>query len=764
MGSGQRFHLPTALRRGKSTARNQNWQIEGKDFKAQHILGITETALNTARNQSISSSATARIPALTFSDTTTELGSTATPNERHEDKPGLELKASSVLLHEEFQINGDNTNSIPSRRLKLYGSNSTLNSYYDAHKIPLAISQQTSDSSRRDFALRKGSPVVVKTPPIEKNSPLRFFRSSKSRDGHEPRKLTKSTPPPSDQHLPMTPNSQRSLTSNRGQGRTPKSEIPPVPTRTNKVSDSSRDSKGVHFYTLSQKPSVAPKQSQRSKASPTKTEIPHIKVNIRRPRAGAKHWFDGLEGDSSEEESIHEPEFDPSFVTGMEMAFEAGSIGTRSDTMSRYIGERSDQKDTKHKPRSMNHPPIIPPRVSTLNAKSSKSSMSQAGTARTGSKTKSVSLASTDLQKISVLDLSSSDDDEPKSRPDRPHNNSLPYLRDSIAIDTINESEIELGTAKAIKTNQIASIAATSNLRPFVGTQAKRKPTVASKRNSRAPTYLSDRSSDIVNSSSDLLTSFPPTPIDPIASQRTSCQGSDTASIESRRLMSVTRQEESLLAAMRSKRSALNQPGSRTTERKPHPLKGEDRLSRQIHQSLKSPAALEVLLSQQHKRYDFPPSNYPDQAFDQQSCTTFQTGPSVDPSVRLSIASYQTDTSLDTETEILSQRSVTSPSYHHHHHPHHHANKPTTATNNNNVNRTSRSTFFSSSSGTNESLGDQASSQSNHQHQHRLKQKAYRATLEKLQQVPTRDEVLSQDFIQWPYQGWEATSKLGTAH
>lgn len=739
MGSGQRFHLPTALRRGKSTLRTQNWQIDGKDYKAQHILGITETALNTARNQSISSSTTARIPALTFSDTTTELGSTATPIERHDDPPELHLKASSVLLHEEFQINGDNTNSLRSRRIKLYGSNSTLNSYYDAQKTPLAISQQTSDSSRRDFALRKGSPTVVKPPPTEKSSPLRFFRSSKSRDGHEPRKLTKSTPPSSDQHLPITPKSQRSLPSDRGQGRKHTSTIPEMPSRPNKAGDSSNGSRGVHFYPMSSRPSVGPKQSQYLKSSPSKADVPHIKVNIRRPRAGAKHWFDGLEGDSSEEESIHEPEFDPSFVTGMEMAFEAGNIGTRSDGMSRYTSERPDQTDMTQKPRSMGHPPVIPPRVSTLNAKSSKSSLSQAGTARTLSKTKSVSLASRNLQQTSVLDLSSSDDDEPNPMTDLPHNNSLPRLRDSIVIDGFNESETEVGTAKAVETKQNSAIIATPSLRSVNGIQSKRKPGLALKRHSRAPTYLSDRSSDLMGGSNDLLTSFPATPTDLMGSQRTSFQGSDTASIESRRLMSVTRQEESLLAAMRSKRTALNQPSSRSIERNPHALKGEERMLRTGYQSPKSPkspAALEVLLSQPGKRYDFPRSNYPDQAFDQRSCTTFQTGPSVDPSVRLSIASYQTDTSLETETEILSPRSAVSPAYQ------------------NNFNRVSRSTFFSSSSGTNESI-DQGSI---------LKQRAYRATLEKLQQVPTRDEVMSQDFIQWPYEGWEATSQLGTAH
>lgn len=735
MGSGQRFHLPTALRRGKSTVRTQDWQLDTKDSKAQHILGITETALNTARNQSISSSTTARIPALTFSDTATELGSTATPIERHEDTPELNLKASSVLLHEEFNINGDNASSLRSRRLKMYGSNSTLNSYYDAQKTPLAISQQTSDSSRRDFALRKGSPVVVKPPSTEKASPLRFFKSSKTREGHEPRKLTKSTPPPSDQHLPLTPKSQRSFGSHRNRN----TAIPEVPSHTSKPDTSSKAAKGVHFYPLSSRQSVTVKQSQRIKTSPVKAEVPHIKVNIRRPRAGAKHWFDGLEGDSSEEGSVHEPEFHQSFVTGMEMAFEAGSIGMRSshtDNGSRLVNEVPNHNDRTQKPRSMSKPPLIPPRVSTLNAKSSRSTLSQTGTVRSQSKAKAGSLASTDLQHTSVLDLSSSDDEELRSQSKPPQQNSLPRLRDSIAIDRINESEIEVGTAKTIDTKQNCSIKATPSLRRVNGAHSKQKTGLSSKRHSHAPTYLRDRSSERAVGNNDLLTSFPATPTEPAASRRTSFQMSDTASIESRRLMSVTRQEESLLAAMRLKRSALNQPSNRRTERRVQAVKGEERPLRPPYQAYKSPAALEVLMPQQNKRFDLPRSNYPEKSFDQASCTTFQTGASVDPSVRLSIASYQTDTSVETETEIMSQMSMVSPAY------------------NNKFNRISRSTFFSSSSGTNDSM-DQSFN---------LKQNAYLTTLEKLRQVPTRDEVLSQDFIDWPYQGWEATSKLGTAH
>ena len=50
-------------------------------------------------------------------------------------------------------------------------SSSTLQSYYDSSKSPLSISQQTSASSARDMALRKGFPSIV-SPPAPKLSEI----------------------------------------------------------------------------------------------------------------------------------------------------------------------------------------------------------------------------------------------------------------------------------------------------------------------------------------------------------------------------------------------------------------------------------------------------------------------------------------------------------------------------------------------------------------------------------------------------------------
>lgn len=75
-------------------------------------------------------------------------------------------KASSTLLGQRYADDGTTTNSSISGRLRNEGSSSTLRSYYDRQKSPLSISQQTSNSSARDLALRKGFPPVIQRSPL----------------------------------------------------------------------------------------------------------------------------------------------------------------------------------------------------------------------------------------------------------------------------------------------------------------------------------------------------------------------------------------------------------------------------------------------------------------------------------------------------------------------------------------------------------------------------------------------------------------------
>ena len=75
-------------------------------------------------------------------------------------------KASSTLLGQRYADDGSTTNSSVTGRLRNEGSSSTLRSYYDRQKSPLSISQQTSNSSARDLALRKGYPPIIQRSPL----------------------------------------------------------------------------------------------------------------------------------------------------------------------------------------------------------------------------------------------------------------------------------------------------------------------------------------------------------------------------------------------------------------------------------------------------------------------------------------------------------------------------------------------------------------------------------------------------------------------
>ncbi|OAP54664.1 hypothetical protein AYL99_11112 [Fonsecaea erecta] len=746
MGSGQRFHLPASLKRTKSKRPDHGRQPEGNEYKVQHLLGITETDFNTVRNQSISSSATAKLPALSFSDATTELGSSHPATEHLDPGAELNLKASSVLLHEEFLLKADAAGSTHSKRLKTYGSSSTINSYYDACKAPLAVSQQTSDSSRRDFALRKGAPVVIKSATPDKDSlrQLKLFRLSKGDNKLGAKKLMKGGSQPGDSPVKMLFGSQRSV-------RTPEQTGTARHLHPNRQSETQR---GVRFQSDHSVTSINASTSKSSGSRPSRQENPYVKMNIRRPKAGAKHWFDGLEGDSSDDESVHEPELHPSFVAGMEMAFEGGRIGLLTNEGSRvttHTHETSSRAPSSKAPSSHLLPAsAIPPRVSTLTAKSSKSTLSRNESLQPSTKPKASSLASTDLHKTSILDLSSSDDDhddEPQSLEKESESKSapLPPLRDSIAVESLTESDIEIRTAKAVSTKQNITARATPSLRRVHGTHppgsASSTTKPSNKRRNHRSTYLSDLSSTPTPEDEDLLTSFPPIPTEQASSHRQSFQESclsDTASIESRRLMSVTRQEESLLAALRLRKAALGQPSTGgATDRRLQVLRDRERKSAICQRPTpRSSAALEVQLSLQGRTQEQLRSPYSDANFDQASCTTFQTGLSTEASARYSLASFHTGTSIEPESEMSSSLATFSPTL--------------LAPSNGAINRMSRSTFFSTS--TNSSRDNSRSRRESH----------YLATLEKLQAAPKREEVSSQDFIDFPYNGWMKLA--ATAH
>ncbi|KAL9106404.1 MAG: hypothetical protein Q9227_008546 [Pyrenula ochraceoflavens] len=229
--------------------------------------------------------------------------------------PKLKTRPSSPLLGERYQAASAFARSAAdskSRTLKEYGSSSTLHSHYDAQKSPLSISQQTSASAARDYTLKKGSiPVMPAPDQFSRPSSRRDVAQSdtlmgttkqeprsRSNSKHRPRPLDLSTffPKPATSKAPLL--SPHRYTNS------------PSP-----FSESSRISAQTGPAPQIKKLTKAPvAKSQRVSLNPPLVgDRPLPKLNVRRPRKSVQYWFDGPEGQvSDDEESIREPDLDPS--------------------------------------------------------------------------------------------------------------------------------------------------------------------------------------------------------------------------------------------------------------------------------------------------------------------------------------------------------------------------------------------------------------------------------------------------------------------
>jgi hypothetical protein len=190
--------------------------------KAQKVLGATGVDLNIDspnRDDSRSWRSFSTRPAssgmsVAISESTQDDDLSITSNGGTFDiESGAQLqgKASSTLLGRRYQDEAATDASSVRWKLHTERSSSTLRSYYDRQNTPLSVSQQTSASSVRDLALRKGHPPVTQDPrsPLlemdcfETEAPsYDIFRSEKSQSSQSSKKkparldLTKLFPKP----------------------------------------------------------------------------------------------------------------------------------------------------------------------------------------------------------------------------------------------------------------------------------------------------------------------------------------------------------------------------------------------------------------------------------------------------------------------------------------------------------------------------------------------------------------------------------------
>lgn len=756
MISSQAFHLPGSYKKSRTSeiSSTRRGPYETKDKKAQLILGITGDDVNGTHKSSV------KLQDISLSDATTEFDAFAQSRDKYHDYPALSTKASSTLLRNQAAVEMDGSSSIHTGRLRNYDSSSTLHSYYDRQKAPLSVSQQTSDSSRRDFALRKGAPVVVTNTTPEKDSllQLKLFKSSKSRSKREPNKLSK-PPPGSDINGINWPSGLRSA----------EWTLPSVPTSPSRIgtakSDGPSRSRSGRSNTDSAETVVLERPTQlpiMHRAMLDPADPASVKMNIRKPRTKTQHWFDGIESDSSDEDAVDEPQLEPTFAHGIEKAFLTGKIGVRDSSPRRKLGGRSDysttepdfsptpksSKDIPHKPRIV----AEVPRVATLNAKASKASISQQSHQ---SRRKANPLEKANLNQVSVLNLSSSDDEEESATESAPTAaepvKSIPAIRDSIAACITEDSEIEIGTAQAVRTNPSLGMRVAPNLQNII---TRPNDIIPPRRSSRLNSYLSDLSSDPNMDEGDPLDSFPATPVETSShrSFRSSMCFSDNASVESRRLMSVTRQEESLLAAMRLKKATMQYNPSQNMQGEG--LRSVDRMiPRSYHMSGSTISSLDSssrfrgnLRRVAHSNRDTLNSfSMSDDEFvpSRASATTFQTNTSVDPNSRYPRNTYQSTPSNDRLTRFSSSSE----------HSAERSASPSPLSLMAAERRASRDTYFSTSTADTRNQVRSEATESDD------------IESEEPETPVKREDVRSQDFISWPYTGWDAArSELGLAH
>jgi hypothetical protein len=731
-----------------------------QDDKAQQTLGITETDIRIARNQSITSTHSSLSHVRSPIGVQSESRSLRQDESKFERKrPQLELKASSILLHEEFHRAEVDKDPVPPMPIRNLASSSTLRSHYDSQKVPLSVSQQTSESSRRDLALRKGSPRVLRFPFGDRESPGAGGRPPRLSSVADGRKLSKQRPHTSEAPQPeIDPHNWRPETGYES--------IPSIKSM-NDVSTT----RGFRSSKLANhKPGTGPRRLvTTNKALLEPMDPASLKVNVRRPKMGAKHWFDGLEEDSSEEDGpVGEPEFQDTFVSGIESAFRDDKIKPPSDGSSvRIDGQSFDFSNSsiatpKQFLKSTSSVGGPSPRIATLHAKASRSSMAQNSTKSTQAAANLQNPKADIKPEVvgnSFLNLSCSDDEEdlPQNRHKTSNISSrhtsargTPDIRDSVAMGYRNESPIEIGTALTssvgaqhprLRTLKVAPRNSNNSLK----NDQIRMP-VPKRGSSLALHYLHDQAekqSAVLSQEDDLIPSFPATPTesDNSAYRMSVSVFSDTASIESRRMMSVTKQEESLLAAMRLKKAAMKQ--NITQDKRKQALHNLERgqsvqSGRGEHSHATSQRASYVrqpgVFHPRHPMHRGPSRQIEhEDAYSRNSGTTFQTNTTA----RQSRLTYDTATPMN-RLSLSSDSQEQSAS-------------PSMLSLNTTDRRESRDTYLSSPGAQGHARQRTESSHFSHV-----------VALDDLDKVPdSRDEITSQDFIDWPYRGW---SNVAVAH
>ncbi|KAL9594364.1 MAG: hypothetical protein Q9179_005427, partial [Wetmoreana sp. 5 TL-2023] len=553
--------------------------------KAERILGTMDST--PAPNQSSKASRKAlrkksSFMTVTISEAGTESGAARNgfpfpgmPSSRGSSRrpsDTLQNQPSSPLLGDRFPKSSPGTDSMTdnsSPRPHLYGSSSTPRSYYDPVRAPLSVSQQTSASSARDMALRKGYPPIsspLSQDVSEEISPAAIEDEKRSGTdsaiGKRPAQLNLSDLFPQPQPLTgplLSPD-----------------HVSKSPSQLSFSSSQQSASTGRPSWWKRKKA----KESKPKEPKPTPDEglgAQSLMMNVRRPRAAMQHWFDGV-GDSTtdtQHEHMNADKHHRQLSNGHPDNLRPGTHESSRDPNE----PKDDDGPSPGKGLLSNDPATsiqLPLRQGFRNSRSKDASDP---TSQQRARSRSLTSAKSDLLNQSFLELSSSSDDENEEKASQPHDYRRHRIRDSIDQNDIGEDVIvtQAERIRPLKPKPVVNSSPRRSKRgsevippvPKIPERPRLQQRVSSMKwresTSPKPPAVIALSIDSTTSSSgdasiasQVSSSFRPTAFD--TPSREFSHG--------RRIMSVTVEESELLEAMRKKRASTRPadifPGSYT--------------------------------------------------------------------------------------------------------------------------------------------------------------------------------------------------------
>lgn len=540
-------------------------------IKAEKVLGTSEPNVESKKKLSRKDKMLQKHPS-SISITISE-GARNSSRESHEARyqsERLRNQPSSPLLGDQYiddSPDWDNRTDFSGLQAHRSQSSSTLRSYYDSAKSPLYISQQTSASSARDMALRKGYPSI--TSPLSQDG-LDSAVTPGAQDGSDFAGASKRTP----MHLdlstlfPKPEVSDRTFLSPNKVVRTPSlismvsSNSQSAPVRPRWFSWERKRSKDSTSSDLA--------DSQRLPSVDEGTQT-SVKATMKSPKRASQTWYEGIEEEESAPENCRQ---DP--LSGCQSEKYGSLLKAGRDDFSRNHHQTRIRSDLNQSwTLSTQNPKIRVDRTFARrdHSRSRQSSLTNGtkGTSSNGSQKSvrweaddRVALSGANLQNQSFLILSSSEDEVDESALSEAR-----YRRHRIraSIETADTGEeVQVCSAERIKTikprpivnmpkrrNPRAKSAETIPPVPSIPIRPQPSPRVSSMRwredMKAVPADEEVRASPGHSRESSTASHS--------ASQISSAGSQNKAPVRGSKMMAVTEDEEKLLEAMRRKRADL---------------------------------------------------------------------------------------------------------------------------------------------------------------------------------------------------------------